>query len=280
MTWQEWVRSGLWERDIDGAMPMLPTAANEVVRLAADPDVSASRITVLVSKDPVLVVRVIRLANSAFSAPAIEIASLGEAVLRGGTRAVRNAVLAECMTARMLDPRIYGAHSRALGDHAIGTACLAWRLAEHVKEPPDESFLHGLLHDIGKLLILKLAYDFARKTGKAVDETAVAEFVIERHADLGGRLLRKWQLPVSLEEPVVHHHDPARANGFWRAASITYAANRLAHRYGFGCPAVVEEPAALLDDPVFQALRLDDAFLARTDAEAPRLFEIARQFTN
>ena len=125
VTWQEWIRSGSWERGVDRAMPMLPSLANEMVRLAMDPEVSASRITSLVSKDPVLASHVIRAANSAFSAPATEISTLTDAVVRVGTRAVRNIVMAECLSSRVLDRRIYGSHGRDLIDHGIGTAYLA-----------------------------------------------------------------------------------------------------------------------------------------------------------
>jgi hypothetical protein len=70
VTWIDWMRSGQWEESADTAIPMLPAMASHVVDLALDPDVSATRITNVVSKDPVLATRVIQLANSAFSAPA------------------------------------------------------------------------------------------------------------------------------------------------------------------------------------------------------------------
>ena len=133
--------------------------ARHVVDLALDPDVSATRITNVVSKDPVLATRVIQLANSAFSAPATEITSIGEAVVRMGTGPVRNVVTAACLSALSADPKIYGRHGRDHIDHSIGTAYLAWLLADRADESPDEAFLYGLLHDIGKLVILKLARD-------------------------------------------------------------------------------------------------------------------------
>src|SRR5580765_8411633 len=86
----EWIRSGEWLESQDITLPMLPARATEVMHLAMDPEVSASRIATVVSKDQVLATLVLRLANSAFSAPASDITNVSDAVVRVGTRAVRN----------------------------------------------------------------------------------------------------------------------------------------------------------------------------------------------
>ena len=132
--WVTWMRSGEWEASADTVVPMLPAMASQVVNLALDPDVSATRITAVVSKDPVLATRVIQLANSAFSAPANEITSIGEAVVRMGTGPVRNVVTAACLSSLAADPRIYGRHGRTHIDHSIGTAYLAWLIADRAHE--------------------------------------------------------------------------------------------------------------------------------------------------
>jgi len=274
MTWRDWVDSGAWQEHLDASMPILPAMADRVMRLAMDPEVSASRITAVVAKDPVLASRVIRLANSAFSAPVVEVATISEAVVRVGTRAVRNVVVTECLVSRLKDPKIYGTHGRDLIDHSIGTAYLAWLLADAAGEAPDEAFLYGLLHDIGKLLILKLAFDFARRYAAAPLPADVDAVVEARHAAFGGHLLRRWHLPSTLDDPVVWHHDPERAANQPRAATLVYAANRLAHRYGFGCDVEAFDP---LEDARFAGVGVDARALAQIDSHAPGLFEVARQ---
>jgi HD-like signal output (HDOD) protein len=269
--WREWIRCGEWENETEASIPMLPAHAMEIARLALDPEIAASRLVPIVAKDPVLATQVIRLANSAFSASAVEITGLNEAVIRVGTHAVRNVVIASCLSARVVDPQIYGKFGSALIDHSIGTAYLAWFLADRVKESPDEMFLAGLLHDIGKLLILKLAHEYGRRA-QAPSEEDIAAVVQERHPHFGGWLIARWNMPRDLVNPIVWHHEP-----FWAerrpAAVLTYAANRLAHRYGFGCPADGFNP---LEDPIFAELELDEKGLAQLDAHAPGLFEIAR----
>ena len=272
--WIDWMRSGDWEQSADTVIPMLPAMASHVVDLALDPEVSATRITAVVSKDPVLATRVIQLANSAFSAPATEITSIGEAVVRMGTGPVRNVVTAACLSSLAADPKIYGRHGRTHIDHSIGTAYLAWLIADRADEPPDEAFLYGLLHDIGKLVILKLARDCEPLGVQRPDEEDTMRVLGEMHAAIGGYVLQQWNMPRSLHDPIVWHHEPDGAQTRPDAAAVCYAANRLAHKYGFGCDA---EEADLLADPVFKRLGMDARALEKLDLHAPGLFEVARK---
>ena len=274
VTWVDWVRSGQWEESADTAIPMLPAMASHVVELALDPDVSATRITNVVSKDPVLATRVIQLANSAFSAPAKEITSIGEAVVRMGTGPVRNVVTAACLSALSADPKIYGRHGRDHIDHSIDTAYLAWLLADRADESPDEAFLYGLLHDIGKLVILKLARECQHFGVLTPTEEETATILEEKHASIGGYVLEQWGMPHSLFDPIVWHHDPSCANQRRAAATVAYVANRLAHRYGFGCPVDAFDP---LTDPLIVQFGMDARAIEKLDLHAPGLFEVARK---
>jgi HD-like signal output (HDOD) protein len=270
----EWIRSGEWLECQDITLPMLPARAAEVMRLAMDPEVSAGRIATVVSKDQVLASLVLRLANSAFSAPASEITSVSDSVVRVGTRAVRNVVIASCLASRLKDPQIYGHYGPDLTDHSIGAAHLARLIAERVGESPDEAFLYGLLHDIGKLLILTLARDTGLRYGPPASDSEIDALMAEKHAEFGGYLLELWKLPANLNDPIVWHHRPDRAEIDPRAAAVAYAANRLAHRYGFGCRPDGFDP---LSDPVCAHLGLDAQSLEEFDTRAPELFAVARQ---
>jgi putative nucleotidyltransferase with HDIG domain len=263
-----------WLRTDNLAVPMLPALAHRVIELAADPEVTIPRLAAVVSKDQVLASRVLTLANSAYSAPSRTISSLNEAVVRLGTNAVRNVVITVSFTSRMHDPAIYGRHGRALVDHALGAAYMARLVADSADVDPEEAFLYGLLHDIGKLIIYKLANDHQRKTRQAIAEDELAAVIAAEHAALGGVALRRWKLPESLDAPVRFHHDYRAAPEHQREAAVAYLANRLAHRYGFGCEA---EDADLLADPVCAVLGVDAAWLEAADQRAPGLFEVARQ---
>ena len=164
---QESARYEWLKKADDTVIPMMPAVAHRVIELVSDPEVSIATIAALVSKDQVLASRVLGLANSAYCAPMQTVSTVLEAIVRLGTSAVRNVVVTVSFTSRMHDPRIYGDASRERADHAIGTAYVARLVAEKAGIDEDEAFLCGLLHDIGKLVVLKLAHDHGNKTGAA-----------------------------------------------------------------------------------------------------------------
>jgi putative nucleotidyltransferase with HDIG domain len=203
-----------------------------------------------------------------------EVTTVNDAIVRMGTGPVRNVVLAVCFTSRLQGANVYGAQGRELFDHAIGTAYLARLVAERLGADADEAFMCGLLHDMGKLLLLKLARDFI-KFGVPTPSTQEIETVCRlRHPEVGAQLLRQWQLPEALESPVRYHHDPAASPAHSHESAVTYMANRLSHRYGFGCQ---PEDASLLEDPICARLGLNEAWQADLDKRAPGLFQVARQ---
>jgi putative nucleotidyltransferase with HDIG domain len=261
-----------WLKGTELSAPVLPTVAHRVIDLASDPDVSLSTIAGLVSKDQVIAARVLGLANSAASSPLQMISTVAEAVVRLGTSAVRNVVITVCLTSRMQDPAVYGARGKDMVDHSIGTAYLARMIAERARTHADEAFLCGLLHDIGKLVILKQAHSYQKRTGKSVDPAIVELALLERHAAIGAQTLRQWKLPGSLDEPVLHHHDYQAAREHLKPAAVVYAANILAHRFGFGCPALDVD---VLADPVAKELGLNAEWVEEVAARAPGLVEVA-----
>ena len=272
--WADWMRSGRWKESADTAIPLLPVVAHEIVDLALDPEVSTAQVVAIVSKDPVLATRVIQLANSAFSASAKEISSIHEAVGRLGTGLVRNVITSACLSAPAADPQVYGRQGRQYVDHSIGTAYTAWLIAEAAMEPPAEAFLYGLLHDLGKLLVIKLARQASRYSVIPPNENELAVVLAEQHAAIGGYLLEQWDLPGRLYEPIVWHHEPERAKERPDATLVAYAANRFSHRYGFACPLDDFDPLA---DPLLEQIGIDEAAVARLDEQAPALYDMARK---
>lgn len=259
--------------ECDAGIPMLPEFASKVLTVVSDPDVSLAQLSDIVSKDQILVSRVLGFANAAFFAPTHEISTVREAFMRMGTGAVRHLVVTVCFYSRMHEPGVYGHGGRRLLEHGIGTAHMARVVAEKVDEDPDEASVYGLLHDIGKLVILKVAHDSRRQWGLLVSREDLDEVVQELHPVVGARVLRRLNLPSMLDDPIVHHHDWQAAEAAPRKAALAYVANRLSHRYGFGCEVEEFDVAA---DPACAELGLDAGWLEHVDAKAPGLFEIAR----
>ncbi len=156
-----------WMRTNSTNIPMLPEVATRVISLAASPDITISRLAQVISKDQVLTTRLLSLANSAYYGSPIDVNTVPEAIMRVGAVAVRNLAVTLCVTARMQDRNVYGAHGQQLVDHGIGTAYLARLVAEDADVNTESAFLCGLLHDIGKMVILKWHHDHTKRTGSA-----------------------------------------------------------------------------------------------------------------
>jgi putative nucleotidyltransferase with HDIG domain len=271
MNWVEWIETGGWSASRH-VVPMVPAVAREVLEFSTDPNVSPGRIANVVKKDPVLATRILQLANSAAHGARTPITSINDAVVRVGTESARNVMTAICVASILADKGAYGNRGREVVDHGIGTAYIGMMLADVAGASRDDAFVYGLLHDIGKLLIHQLANRPAHGVARPA-ATEVAAVMAERHAEVGGQLLTWWQLPEALREAVAFHHHPERAAGS-TAVAIAYAANRLAHRYGFGCPAEEFDPLA---DPIFASLAVDAETLERIDREAPIAYDVARR---
>ena len=262
-----------WLRPDDLSIPMLPDQAQRVLSLVGDPDVTISTLAAVVSKDPVLATRVLGMANSALYGAMAPLRSVADAVVRLGTRTVRNVVVTVSMQSQFKSPEVYGHDGARFMEHAIGTAYVAHLIAETVRADVEESFLCGLLHDIGKLVILKTAHQYQQKHRVVIRADEVQAAIVEYHALCGALALGFWNVPNDVREVVQFHHAFEDASDP-QAAGVCYAANLLSHRYGFGC---TPEGDAVIEDAVFGFLNLDEAWIAKTDVRAPGLFNAARQ---
>jgi putative nucleotidyltransferase with HDIG domain len=242
--------------------------------LALDPDVSVYRISRLVALEQGLATRVLRLANSASCAPLKQITTINQAIVRVGTDAVRHSILAACVAER-IEASARFVKCRDLFDHAIGTAILAQLTAEQSGVDPEESLVAGLLHDIGKLVILSLGREARQFGGPPALDGETEFFTPGHHAVVGSQLLREWRIPDALREPVLYHHRPSSSGRFAPVTRVVYAANRLSHRYGFGCKA--DPDVDILGDAAVIDLELDEDWLTDLDLRAHRVIAGARR---
>jgi putative nucleotidyltransferase with HDIG domain len=265
--WTEWVESQAWCSGDVNLAPAAPRALNEVFWLMGTEDVDTRRLISIVTQDPVFTIRVLRLANVAAFAAFGEVKSVELAVVRLGTRAVRHAVIAVCFSAWAQTIQTHGSRGAVEIRHAVGTACLAKRLAMLVQAGGEDAFVQGLLHDVGKLVLFKLRAEFLRLGGRAPAPDQFDAALEQLHAEVGATALQLWGIPDSVREPVRWHHQPLSAGDHAHAAALVYLANRLSHRYGFGRPPADDEDD-LEADPAAAALGLGDQWLAKLDEES------------
>ncbi|WP_147820914.1 HDOD domain-containing protein [Salidesulfovibrio onnuriiensis] len=189
------------------------------------------------SQDQGLTTRVLSLANSAYYGLQAEVASVGRAAAVLGLAEIRNIVLSlgiNRLTEKFKLPEHF--ELAEYWRHQFLVAIVAQALSREVGEGnPGTLFTAGLLHDIGKLIVaLKRPEDWEgiyaiREENECTDSEAEDEYWGLDHAVVGSLLLKYWDLPPDLVEPVNWHHSPALAPEQQSAASIICLADALVH---------------------------------------------------
>ena len=190
-----------------------PTVCVRLLALLRSSKASASDIASVVSYDPNLAARLLRVANSSYYGLRRRVQTVQRAVTLLGARDLSNFAIAISMT------RTYSALGGGLYDaerfwrHSVYVALTAQQLAKHVgMGGSNRLFVAGLLHDVGSPLLYFERPDLVRKMSQTVasDEDVVAaqeraEFGFS-HDSLGARMLSKWELPDEIVELVRDHH--------------------------------------------------------------------------
>ncbi|MEZ6197219.1 MAG: HDOD domain-containing protein [Planctomycetota bacterium] len=198
------------EAALDGdrlEVPMLPETALEVMRLCRDPDADPPRIAELVQRDPQLAARVTALANSAVYASVAPVLAVQPALGRLGLRAVSELAIAVACEARLFKVEGFEGRLRRILRHSALAAGTAREIARTIRENVEEAFFVGLLHDIGKPLVLQAALDARGGRAADLDAAEVDALLAAYHERAGERLVGHWQLGPRLAEVVGRHHD-------------------------------------------------------------------------
>jgi HD-like signal output (HDOD) protein len=211
-----------------------PASAQRVIGLLTNPDVAATKVRMALEGDPAITAGLLRVANSAAYAPRSPISSVEDAIVRLGNRHVRDIVAGVAAMGMFTDVGGAGAIVR---DHSSRVAAIAKVLAFEWRFGGVENvFLAGLLHDIGKLLLMQVGSVDYKQLDAAVLETPDEAHIHERaitgydHAVLGGHVLGVWQLADEVAHVVAWHHQPGRAYEKGGEIGVGVAFVRLANR--------------------------------------------------
>jgi putative nucleotidyltransferase with HDIG domain len=238
-------------------LPMLPETASEALQLANDPRTPMNRLDRVIGRDGVLAARMLTVAASTAYA-GHPVRSVGVALSLLGAGAVRDLLYQSVMECHVFRGKDEVA-ARNERDHAIAVGHLARAVCKLVGFDPDQAFVCGLLHDIGRLALQSLG---AHPALAGLDATDCAAVFDVAHTTLGAHMVTKWKLPALAVEAVRRHHKYSgfgpEADGYSQIGHAVGVADRLAAHLGAG------RPARPLDDGDLQAiyaLGLDPATL-------------------
>jgi putative nucleotidyltransferase with HDIG domain len=220
-------------------LPPLPSAAMRVATLAQDMNASAKQIVNVISLDPLLATRVLRAANSPLYALERRVTALPMAVSALGNQAIGFLVMVYAASDAFKNSKQQSNIERALWEHSV-TVGIAAREISHVlgMRGADESFLCGLLHDIGKLLLFRSDAETYAQTFDCRDEGELLQREQElygyTHTQIGALAARRWELPDEIAYAIYYHHQPSDAGQSSLTARIVDVADSLANKAGIG----------------------------------------------
>ncbi len=246
---------------------------NEIAK--SDPDVGL--IEKLIVSDQALTGEILKVSNSSFYKGLQQIETIHQAVIRLGINEVSNitTLVAHKNHFRSKDP-ILNEIMRDLWRHSVGCAIGSHWLAGHcgLQGIKHESFFAGLLHDVGKLHILKIADTLKKNngTGIQISNTLLTEAMHSLHAECGSALMHHWNLPEKYCEIARDHHkDEFDSKNLLMA--LVRIVDKACHKLGIG---LSKEPSVVLyATPESEVLRLSEVDLANLEIflEDSNLFE-------
>lgn len=221
-------------------LPTPPIVFSQITRVINNPDASAYEIGAIIAEDPALTAKVLKLTNSSFYGISRTITNVKQAIVILGMDAVKSLVIsASVFEAFSKNKALDNEYLENFWRHSLSVAFMAKiisRLKKTVNlQEAEIAFSGGLLHDIGKLIIISHLPDEYLKI-KTIQEkkASMAEIDIEAsilqftHADLGSYMAAKWNLPEEICDAISYHHSEQKIT-VDSLSAIIHLADHLAH---------------------------------------------------
>ncbi len=241
-------------------LPMLPTVVADIFQICEAPNSGARDIATILHRDPALAGHVLRVANSPLYRPRMPITSLQQATSRLGMAQITEIVYSVTLQNQAFQVAGYEHVVRTMWGHAVGTAWYTKAIARLQGYDADKAFLWGLLHDVGKPVILLALAQLPTELSKLLDNETVSAAMDLFHTQAGALLADRWGLPAMVKECIEHHHDPLAAVTCHEAALVTCVADTIAKAVLTGEP-LEEVGSQLSQHPAVQHLGLSGAAL-------------------
>lgn len=196
-------------------LPTPPGVAEQIIGLSANSSSDISALAEIVSLDPALTVKVLRMANSPMYARAIKVESLEQAVMMFGWNGTLNLALSFSLVSKIPSPSHQGLDYKFFWKRSLSAAVSAKHLGKvaGIDSRKEDLFLPGLLQDIGMLALDKAVPDLYTEINdeqhqhKTIQKIEINKFGVD-HALVGAWLLEQWNLPQRLIDLVaISHHE-------------------------------------------------------------------------
>lgn len=199
-------------------LPTLPRLYNLITREMQSPDPSLAKIGSLIAQDISLSAKILQLVNSAYYSLPQKIIDPEQAVIYLGSEVVKTVVLSNHVFSSFAeDAAALGVDIAQMWNHSMQVGVISGVIArteQAEKDEVEDAMISGVLHDIGKLILLKVPKKY-KEIISFMDYTGSdfvdAEYAVMKtsHAEMGAYLLGLWGIPDSVVEIVAFHHGPS-----------------------------------------------------------------------
>ena len=218
----------------------------------------------VISQDPNLTLRLLKIVNSAMYGFPAKIDTVSRAIAIIGSAELYNVVVAakavRCFSKIPADL----VNIDSFWQHSLYTGLIAKDIAKRCKIlHPERLFIAGLLHDIGSLILFNAQPERARDMLDEIecDEYKLAQLEKEAygydHADVGGELMRIWNLPEALQEATKYHHNPTMAKNAVFETAVLHLADALANQTGMGTFGEEAPEEVFIDESIWSTLNIN-----------------------
>jgi HD-like signal output (HDOD) protein len=219
-------------------LPIFHPVALKLQRMLSDYDFTIDEVAMVANEDTSLASQMLKMANSPMYMGRTKVATIKEVVIRLGAQQVINiAIAASQAAAHSSSHPVLNRYMKALWEHshacAIGSRWLAQSCG--MRGAVDESYLAALLHDVGKLYLLKAIERLvnAGVISSMFDDELILEIFEVMHVEQGLRLVQHWNFPAMYCDVIKWHHSESW-DSVNKMLGIVRFVNRACHRVGLG----------------------------------------------
>ena len=225
------------QKNLSDELPQFPDSVMRINRLLNNPDSKMSEIATLISSDISLTSDLLKLVNSATFALASPCRSISDAVKLVGIRGIKNMILS---VSSMNVLNTLGEETKALWTHAYRVAFYTYNLARNFcssnRTIVEDSYICGLLHDMGKLIFETTHPAYINRIKDICAQKGIQPDIFEKlvagvnHGEIGALIAEKWNFPEVIVSVIRHHHEPDLApENVKKLTEIVYLSDMLAH---------------------------------------------------
>jgi putative nucleotidyltransferase with HDIG domain len=209
----------LFRRVVSVTMDLMPVpdVVEKVIKIIDDPKSSSKDVAKVISLEPILAAKVLKIANSAYYGMSGKVATVERAVTVLGFLTLKGIVISFSLLGRLAKKPTRHFDVKKFWEHSVATGIFAQNLGAVLSPVPSLAFTAGLIHDIGKAILSQYLAKEYEKVFLKMEEEKLPIFVAEdeilgfNHADLGAAIAERWYLPSSIVAGIRYHHSPGEA---------------------------------------------------------------------